>query len=267
MKRTQTQGRQSQPGADDFRIFLRERFQAALRRNPRFSLRSFARQLGVNHSTVSQILRNKRPVSARAVEEMGKRLRLSENLIARYKHGIKKRNKSTGRTLQEVRSFQFDLDTFELLSSWYHQAILELTHTGNFKPDSRWIGKRLGISVTEVNVAVQRLLRLGLLEMSSTSKWTDKSGDAEFQTAELTDAGAKRLSREVHELAADSLSQTAARYAHARLVVAIESSKLPELQRAAEEFMNEIRSLTDQDKNKDEVYQVIVSLFPLTKPN
>jgi hypothetical protein len=31
--------------------------------------------------------------------------------------------------------------------------------------------------------------------------------------------------------------------------------------------MNEIRSLTDQDKNKDEVYQVIVSLFPLTKPN
>ena len=54
---------------------------------------------------------------------------------------------------------------FNLISTpfsfFLHQAILELTQVKGFQIDSRWIARRPGISVDEVNVALQRLLRLG----------------------------------------------------------------------------------------------------------
>jgi transcriptional regulator with XRE-family HTH domain len=52
-----------------------------MRRNPRFSLRSFAKQLGIDHSTLSQVLRNRRRLSARALEAVGKRVGLSEEAM------------------------------------------------------------------------------------------------------------------------------------------------------------------------------------------
>jgi transcriptional regulator with XRE-family HTH domain len=59
------------------RSLLRERLSSAKTRNPRFWLRSFAKQLGVDHSTLSQILRSKRRLSPRYLETAGGRLALS----------------------------------------------------------------------------------------------------------------------------------------------------------------------------------------------
>ena len=52
------------------------------------------------------------------------------------------------------------------LQSLYHFAILELTRLSEFRADSRWIARVLDISVDEVNVALQRLIRLDLLDMA-----------------------------------------------------------------------------------------------------
>ena len=200
----------------------------------------------------------------RGIEIMGRKLGLSENLIESYKQGLKRRSKTP--TGAPVLSFQFDLDTFQLLSAWWHQAILELVHTRGFQTDSRWIARRLGISVDDVNVALQRLLRLNLLEMTSSKRWVDKSGDAEFQTPLLPAAAAQQVDREVYELAIETSKQTSSdRQAHGHMVMAINSKRLPELRAAAEQFLNEIRSLVEEDNSRDEVYQVSVSFFPLSK--
>jgi hypothetical protein len=57
----------------------RERRQAV---HARYSLRSFARVRAVDHSTLSQILRGKRRLSARKVRVLGRRLRLDAPAIA-----------------------------------------------------------------------------------------------------------------------------------------------------------------------------------------
>jgi hypothetical protein len=75
--------------------------------------------------------------------------------------------------LIEIR--QLVHDSLSLISNPYHLNILELIHLEEFRPDSRWIARVLDITVDEVNVAVSRLVRLGLLEMSSADKWTDKA--------------------------------------------------------------------------------------------
>jgi hypothetical protein len=51
-----------------------------------------------------------------------------------------------------------------------------LCGTGQFRPDCRWIAGHTGVPVDEVNIALQRLLRLGLLELTPDGSWRDCSG-------------------------------------------------------------------------------------------
>jgi uncharacterized protein (TIGR02147 family) len=247
----------------DIPSLLRERLRAAMQRNPRFSLRSFAKQLGIDHSTLSQVLRNKRRLSARALEGVGKRIGLSAEAIRVYAQGHEKK-KSTSPP-QNIRGVRFDLDTFQTLSIWYHYAILELIQVEGFKTDSPWIAKTLGIAVEDVNIALQRLMRLGLLEMAGRDRWVDASGDAEFRSATLTEAARNQMNQEIHEQAIDAIRSVASEHrVHRQVVVALDSKRLPRLQALADEFVNELRTLATESDAKDDVYQVEISLFPVT---
>jgi uncharacterized protein (TIGR02147 family) len=249
--------------AYDIPSLLRERLRAAMRRNPRFSLRSFAKQLGIDHSTLSQVLRSRRRLSARALEAVGKRVGLSQEAIRAY---ARSRKSPTSKNLPEnVRRFHLDLDTFQLLSVWYHYAILELIQVQGFKTDSRWIANTLGIEVGDVNIALQRLLRLGLLEMSGRDRWIDKSGDAEFRSTNLTEAACNQMNQEIHALAVDAIKRIPSQHrVHREVVVALDSRRLPRLKVLADEFVNELRSLVSESDTKDDVYQVEISFFPIT---
>jgi uncharacterized protein (TIGR02147 family) len=252
------------PAAHDINSLLRERLRAAKRRNPRFSLRSFAKQLGIDHSTLSQVLRSRRRLSPRALKAVGKCMGLSEETIEAYEQSLRKRPNSKS-TSQDVRSIHVDLDTFQLLSVWYHYAILELIQVQSFKTDSRWIGNALGIAVEDVNVALQRLLRLGLLEMSGRDRWIDKSGDAEFHSAALTEAACNQMNQEVHELAVDAIRRVPSQHrVHRQMVLAVDSTRLPRLRMLADEFMKVLRALVSEGDTTDDVYQVEISLFPVT---
>jgi transcriptional regulator with XRE-family HTH domain len=132
-----------------FRLFLQHALAERRVRNPQYSLRAFAQRLGVDHSTLSQWMRGRRPLTAKTIETLGRRLRLPAKHIRVF---VEHRNVSGP-----------DL------------AILELTRRQEFKADSRWIASKLGITVDEANVAIQRLLRLDLLQMTS-NEWIDKSG-------------------------------------------------------------------------------------------
>jgi transcriptional regulator with XRE-family HTH domain len=261
VKRTRTASSDGQPEIYDFRSLLLERFQAAGKRNARFSLRAFARQLGVNHSTLSQILRNRRPLSARSVQAIGKRLGLSDEAIGIYSRNTRRK---PGCLSKELRGLKFDLDTFQLLTAWYHQAILELTNVSGFEADSRWISEILGIPSEEVNIALQRLLRLRLLEMSESNRWQDKSGDVEFQSSDLTDGAADQVNKEIHELAINAIRSVDRRSRiHSNMIVATDSRKVSELKILVDDLMGEARALFSNE-DADDVYMLEISLFPLT---
>ena len=106
--------------------------------NRRYSLRAFARSLKTDHSTLSQILRRRRPITAAGVRSMAAALSLGAE--------------QTEQLCNEI-------------------TIRRLTTQRSFRPDSRKIARRLGISVDEVNVLLQRLLRHRVLTMASKESW------------------------------------------------------------------------------------------------
>lgn len=264
MKTSSNTSRETSGAAYDIASLLRERLRAATHRNPRFSLRSFAVKLGINHSTLSQVLRGKRRLSAHALETVGKRLGLSEE--ARRACAENSRKKSKTKVFpKEIQTVRLDLDTFQLLSAWQHYAILELIQLRGFQTDSRWIAATLGLAVEDVNIALQRLLRLGLLEMAGRDQWIDKSGDAEFHSAALTEQAGILMRQEILEMEAQAIKRIPSQHrVHRQMVLAVDSKKLPRLQALTDEFMGDLRSVVSESESKDDVYQVAVSIFPVT---
>jgi len=89
------------------------------------------------------------------------------------------------------------METVALLSDGSHRAILEMTSMEGFVPDTRWIARALDLTIDEVNMALSRLTRLGLLEMVAADRWIDRS-----EASASTDAGfAQRVIRRLSEQA------------------------------------------------------------------
>lgn len=60
-------------------------------------------------------------------------------------------------------------DIFATIADWYHLAILDLSLMKDFKSSPSWISARLGISVLEAKIAVDRLVRLGFFKVENVN--------------------------------------------------------------------------------------------------
>ncbi len=198
MKRTE---RPTTGGGDDdaFRLFLQAELAGRCAANDQYSLRAFANSLGVDHSSLSQMLRGKRRITTGTITEFCKRLGVDAANTQRF---MASANMST----REIPAAAYDAivqlaqDAAGLLSEWSGYAILELLRLHDFRPDSRWIANVLGISADEVNIALQRLLRLGLLEMADERHWRDRSREGIGTDASRPLATVMRLLEKVRTL-------------------------------------------------------------------
>jgi uncharacterized protein (TIGR02147 family) len=216
--------------------------------------------LDVDHSTLSQWLRGRRPMSARSVVALGEKLGLAPEKIQEY----------VDRAAREDRSGpsrpdgSLTAETVALIADWYHFALLELTRLREFRTDSRWIARVLDISVDEVNVALQRLIRLDLLDMASTHEWVDKSGDATVSIDALAPEDVKRLQDQSRCISAHAIRSVPLTLRdHTSITLAISSRALPRAFELVSRFRQQLIE-TLQDGEPDDVYQIEVALFPVT---
>ena len=153
-----------------FRRFVQAEIARRCAKNPRYSLRACARALELDPATLSQLVRGKRPFTGRSIRRIGAALGLDDAAIeAHVRDELRPRRQPPGplRSLDELEA-----DLSALVHEWQHHAILELTTLEEFLPDSRWIARVLDTTPDRVNVALQRLTRLGLLTMVSSARWT-----------------------------------------------------------------------------------------------
>lgn len=130
-----------------FRDLLSDEYARRRAANRRYSLRAFARFLGVDHSTLSQLMRGRRRLMARAIARLGGRLGVGEGII-----------RACG-------------------ASENDDAVLRAVGREGFRADSRWLAVHTGLPVDEVNVSLQRLLYGGALTMVSRTTWR-REGEA-----------------------------------------------------------------------------------------
>jgi transcriptional regulator with XRE-family HTH domain len=155
-----------------FRDKLQQELLDRREKNPRYSLRAFATFLGADHSTLSQILRAKRPVPAAQIRKWSKKLGLEAEEAAAYIIAEQMPDAATVERENQLR--HWTAEAMAILRQPSHWEIIRLSHHPTFQPDCRWIANQIGVTVDEINIAFSRLLRLGLLSTTASGNWIDR---------------------------------------------------------------------------------------------
>jgi uncharacterized protein (TIGR02147 family) len=247
-----------------FREFLRNELKVRSDRNPGFSLRAFAKFIGASPSGLSMVMGGKKPVTLDFIEKVANRLELDNRELQNHQIYLLSEKSNLKGKLQD---FQFiDEDTFATIKDWYHYAILNLMRTKTFKPSQSWIAKRLGISLGEVQSAVERLQNVGILKIKN-GKWADTSGLFTSHTNNKKANEAARLNQiQLFEKAQNAIETVDfSKRNHTGVTIAMNTSDLVKAKEFITDFRKKFMQTFDQKKDADSVYHFGVALFPLTK--
>jgi transcriptional regulator with XRE-family HTH domain len=175
-----------------FRERLIGEFEARRGVNKRYSLRAFAALLKADHATLSQIMRGKRSVPVERIAVWGRILKVAPEESAVYAAVGRIADAISRQKEEQLRHWAAEV--LSLLTQPVHREMLRLSRTQGFRADSRWLAERIGVGVDDVNIALSRMLRLGLLEIKSAGAWTDTTGLGEITVHSFRKYVAERMS-------------------------------------------------------------------------
>lgn len=241
-----------------------------------YSLRSYADDLGLNVSRLSQILNRKQGLSIDVAKNVASKLKLTDKHKQWFCHSVGALHSRSFRERAEheakIKEMEkdtkvfsnLDLEYFKVISDWYHFAILELTYLADFRYEIDWIANKLGITTDEAKWAINRMIILELLveengtikdrfRLLSTPSDVPNNYIKKFHTQIL-----KKAIEAVHER--DVLERE-----FSSNVFAVDKSLLPELKERLREVRREFqKKATTESVKKDSVYCLSLQFFELT---
>lgn len=239
-------------------------------RNPRYSLRAFAKSMQMDPGACSRILSRKMHPTPQLAQKMVQTLDLGPVEERSFWQSIVHARESAqiaslptvAEPLKQVR--MLDAEAFQVIGDWYHYAILEMTFVRGFKSDPRAIAAELGISPLQAKMAVERLLELGLLRREGR---TLVKTDATLDTADqhVTTPALRRRQKQILEKAIVALEdEPLPTRSHTAFTMAIDPKRLPEAKKRIAAFRDEL-ALFLEAGDRTRVYELSIALFPLQK--
>lgn len=200
-------------------------------------------------------------MTERSIELIGRRLNISDKKLAAFQSAAR----LEAPAVDSGNLRQLTADAAEVVADVLHFAILELTHLKQFQADSRWIARVLGRSVDDVNVAIQRLLRLNLMEMKSRGVWVDRLEAAVGDLGSFARIVVEQLTHQTRQLSAAAVAEVPSKYrAFSTSTFAMSTDRLAHAVRLIEKLRSDISRLS-ADGERDDVYQLEIQFFPLTR--
>ncbi len=234
---------------ENFRRILQQTLMDRVKKNPHYSIRAFAKALGIESSSLSQMINGQRPITQKM------RLRLSDKL------GLPPET----HTAAYENFVPVDVEVFKIISDWYHYAILELTHLDHFKPQVKWVAKVLGLSINEVHDAVRRLRKLDMLGITADGQWKDLLGDANNLGNEFTAPAFRKLQKQFLEKAIYALENTPyEKRVQTSITVPVAVSRVAPAKKRILKFIEELHDYLRSGDSRDEVYHMSLSLYPVS---
>ncbi|MBC7467644.1 MAG: TIGR02147 family protein [Bdellovibrio sp.] len=255
--------------------YLGQELKERQRRNPQYSLRSFARDLSVAPSWVSEVLNGKKGMSEQKATQLSESLGLSKKeakvfvLSAQATHSRRASDRiaaaekiktlaSNQTTFKKIKS-----DEFQFISSWYFQTILELTELEGFDHSVQWLSKKLGLPLRVTTNAVQKLVSLGWLKISEGQiKASYNESETEF---DKPSSAIKDYHHEILMLAKNALfEQDIQSREFSNMTLAFDSAKVAEAQKFIRAFQKQFsEKFYNPGSKKNSVYQLSMQLFRL----
>ena len=260
---------------ESYRTFLKSVLAEKTASSPAFSMNAWAKKIGIAQGFLSEVLSGKKNLSQEACLKIAANLELGAaeteyfSLLVQLatSKDLKVRERlleriNVAKPKQPIHNLQVDL--FRAISDWFCAAIVELTYLPDSEFTPKNISKRLGITVLEAESAIERLLRLELLEKSSTGKYSKTTGYLLVESGVPHEA-VRNFHRQVLERVIDNLALPSTVRKSRSEVLPISPDILPEVERILDEASERIRSVAKKSKRKREVYSLSLQFSPLTK--
>ena len=261
----------------DYRTILNEYFIIRKEMNPNYSLRSFAKDLGMPSSNLSSVISGKQGLSKESAEKIAKNLRIKGSeknkfidlVLASDARSKKEKILATARLRQESLLDKKELqeDYFKLISDWYYYAILELITIEDFQSSDKWIAEQLGISLNETEKAMERLVRLGLIEIKNNIY---QSTGAQLDTTyDIPSFYIKKHNAQILSKASEAIvEQDIEKREISTLTIAINDEDIKFVKKRIREFRNDLdKELMERTKKNgaNRVYSLAIQFFDLLK--
>lgn len=249
------------------RVFLQQHFEEKVRRNRRYSLRSYSKYLGVSAAELSQVFRGKRNLSFSSAQKVIQSMGLNSDESKHFLWSLQvDKGKAQGFEFELIETkpkHEIPMTVFSSICEWYHFAIICLIDTKNFVWKSSYIAKRLGISVSAAGLAMKDLQKVGMVTVEKEGPKAKKAV-AQISSPLPSDA-IKKYHQQMLMKALDSLSYTPLdKREFQSLGIALEETDLKKVKKEIDEFTDRLISKYHK-KSANHVYQIQVCTFPLTQ--
>lgn len=240
--------------------FLLNEYQRRRNSAPELTNAQFAKVLGIPSSRLSDYINGRRIMTLAIGKQVIKGLGLPESEFEHLR-GLIEFDKRKIKTLQP--EVQLREDEFAVISDWYHFAILALVPVKTFQPNSNWIADRLNIPNEIAQAAIERLCRVGLLEVSG-GKFNVTQKQLET-TNNIPSESLRRSHKQTLVQVLDTMDRIPLEYRDiTSITFPMNRKKMPEAKRLIKNFRRKMATLLTQGPKTD-VYNLNVQLVPVTK--
>lgn len=255
--------------------FLSSQMELRLRKNSSYSLRAFARDLGLAPSHLSGILKGSDSLSEKKAEEVSKKLKLKRGekaflldlILASKGRTPQIREQATARVKQRKKFESYRRlknDEFRLIADWYHAAIPELLAIRGFEASPETIAESLGITRSQADEALGRLERLKLISRDENGVWKPEPS-ATFVQTEIPSAAIRRFHRQILERAIEStLEGTPEERFMTATILALPESALREMNERINSIVAETYARYENEP-KEKLFAFAVHFFPIRR--
>jgi transcriptional regulator with XRE-family HTH domain len=237
--------------------YLLQEFERRIRANPKYSLRAFARDLGIHSGTLSGILNQRRAVGTKVLSHILKKLPLS---ASDKKKILTELITPTGTRFEE--SPLIDEEVLRIIKDWEHFAIMAYLQLRKAKKSPGDIAKALRLPQTKILRALVNLEKAGLLKRDGDQlKITHKNlvTTHGIPSPTLREAHVQYIDKAksaLSEFSVDERDITGA-------TLAVSYKNLPKAKELIQQFRIELSELLEHGE-ADEVFRLNIQLFPLT---
>lgn len=280
----ESRAEEKKPSAPDilqytnYRVFLHDYYAYKKSTSPAFSLRFFAAKAGLSsHAHLKLVMDGKRNITKNTVVKIiqglgfaDERAQYFENLVF-FNQAQTDKEKAFyyGKLVRSTpgsKLHKMDRAQFRIFTEWYHSVIREMAELAGFNPAPEWISRRLGnkISPSEAADSLKLLTSLGLL--SRTANGYRQAQNLITTDDEVNDLLVKEYHRQMLSAAKDALEDVPAEKRDISAVTfAIRRKDFPSLKKHLQLMRKELLDFSCEAGTGEDVVQVNIQLFPLTR--
>jgi uncharacterized protein (TIGR02147 family) len=240
---------------------------------------SLAKGAGIGSSSLlSMILTGKRKLNLWHAEKLADALSLKGKhkkyflAMLRFQNGktLSERTEAQQEMLKIKQGLPLSsllLEQYRFLSQWYYPVLYILAGIPSTKWDLKILSKRLGgrVNPKQIQAALDDLVKLGILKLEGKSYI--RLIEHPVTEEDLRHTAIQSYHQQMIESALVALEQPIDQREFNGVTIAIPKEQLPVVKDKIREFRKEINEyLAEYEPTSDEVYQINLHLFQLTKP-